>query len=463
MAIDPTVVRDVVVVIPGIMGSALVDRDGRPVWAVSPGALARAIRTLGRSIQQLRLPEGIGDEHPDDGIRPAGLMNSLHVIPGIWSPITGYDGLLNFLRGQRFHLVEADPIHAGVVPNLIPFAYDWRLSNRHNARLLARTAREALEGWRAQPGMEEAKLVLICHSMGGLIARWFAEQEGGAELIRSIITIGTPHRGSVNALVNLVNGLDAGLGPLQISLTEFARSLPSLYQLLPQYNCLDTGQGRAGLDQIDCPGLDRTRLRDAMAFHRGIEGNGAPRYALYKVAGIRQPTPTTVRLDRGALIPSNEIDGHDQGGDGTVPRLAAEPIAGRGVEVHEIADQHGVLQETRSLLDLVDGILARREIVWRAVPAETFGIEMKDVWTTGEAVRLRVADSQDQRLLATLEDEQGVVVAHGVPVAPDGTIALGPLPEGGYRAMVRGAGPGGPKVVTKPFLVMDPPNTHVDL
>ena len=61
MAIDPTIVRDVVIVVPGIMGSDLVDADGRQIWSVSAGALANAIRTLGKSLRRLQLPAGIGD------------------------------------------------------------------------------------------------------------------------------------------------------------------------------------------------------------------------------------------------------------------------------------------------------------------------------------------------------------------------------------------------------------------
>ena len=62
--------------------------------------------------------------------------------------------------------------------------------------------------------------------------------------------------------------------------------------------------------------------------------------------------------------------------------LAAQPVAGRGREVHEIANQHGELQGTRSLLDLLDGILSREEIVWQAAPSDGFGVEMADVWST---------------------------------------------------------------------------------
>ncbi len=456
MAVDPTRVRDVVVVVPGILGSDLVDAEGHRIWSVTAGALAHAIRTLGKSLHRLQLPEGIGDQSPGDGVRATALLKSLHVIPGLWSPITGYDGLLGFLRGARFELVEGDPNGSGPVPNLISFPYDWRLSNRFNGRLLARVALDALERWRAQPGMGEAKLVLICHSMGGLIARWFAEQEGGADLIRALVTIGTPYRGALGALMNLVNGLDPGIGPLQLPLTDFARSLPSLYQLLPQYDCLVTPTGRVHLSHGSLPGLDAARLADAVAFHKAIEGAESPAYTLYKVVGIRQPTPTTARLAGARIVPSVEIDGSNQGGDGTVPRLAAEPIAGRGRDVHHIANQHGELQGARSLLDLVDGILSREEIIWQDAPPGGFGVDMADVWSTRQEPGLKIFGQPNRRLVVRLIDEQNRRVFGPVPVSADGTANFGRLGEGGYRAIVASGQPGGPSPVTKPFLVFEP-------
>ena len=51
---------DLVVVLPGIMGSTLA-RNNKPVWEPSAGAVLRALSTFGRSIKQLQLPHGIGD------------------------------------------------------------------------------------------------------------------------------------------------------------------------------------------------------------------------------------------------------------------------------------------------------------------------------------------------------------------------------------------------------------------
>ena len=85
-------VGDVVVVIPGIMGSSLA-QNGRRVWSLG-GGLLRGLATLGGSLEGLVLPEGIGDDHPGDAVEPVGLLGGLHGIPGLWSPITGYSGLL---------------------------------------------------------------------------------------------------------------------------------------------------------------------------------------------------------------------------------------------------------------------------------------------------------------------------------------------------------------------------------
>jgi hypothetical protein len=123
--------------------------------------------------------------------------------------------------------------------------------------------------------------------------------------------------------------------------------------------------------------------------------------------------------------------------------------------VHEVADQHGALQGARSLLDLVDGILSREEIIWQAAAADGFGVEMADLWSSRDEPLLRVIGMSDRRLLVTVQDETGRTVGMPTPVEPDGTARLGILAEGGYRAIVASGRPGGPSPVTKPFVVLD--------
>ena len=80
--------------------------------------------------------------------------------------------------------------------------------------------------------------------MGGLVARWYLECLGGWQDTRALITFGTPHRGSLNAVDFLVNGFVKKLGPLKVAdLSRLLRSLTSVYQLLPIYPCVDVGAG----------------------------------------------------------------------------------------------------------------------------------------------------------------------------------------------------------------------------
>ncbi|MEU4195777.1 hypothetical protein AB0E69_28005 [Kribbella sp. NPDC026611] len=457
MSADDAASRDLVVVIPGIMGSELVDAQGRPVWSLSAGSLVRAIRTFGRSVRSLTLPPDIGDAPPGDGVRAVRLMPGLHVIPGVWSPVAGYSRTIDFLRSGHLGLTAEDDRSADRIPNLVTFPYDWRLSNRYNGRLLAKKAGDALARWQTEPGMRDAKLVLVCHSMGGLVARWFLEREGGAALTRHLITIGTPHRGSVKSLDKLVNGVEPGVGPFRFKLHELVRSLPSMYQLLPTYDCLEApGGGRRALTGAGLADLDSKMLADSVEFHAAINGDHQRPYTMHKVVGTRQPTPTTARVTAKGLETSFEIDGSDQGGDGTVPRLSAEPSEGRGSEVHEVAEQHGELHGVRSTLDLVDGIVSREELIWEGTYPEAFGVSMAELWAPDTAPELVVPDLGDRRLRVTVLDEQRERVGTPVIVQPDGRAVLDPLLPGGYEARVESPVPGGPPAVTRPFLVWDP-------
>ena len=62
-------------------------------------------------------------------------------------------------------------------------------------RLKEQTDRWLWEWRRESP---EAKLILVGHSMGGLVARYFLECLEGWRDTRQLVTFGTPYRGSLN-------------------------------------------------------------------------------------------------------------------------------------------------------------------------------------------------------------------------------------------------------------------------
>lgn len=457
-------VTDLVVVLPGIMGSSLAAADGTPLWDLSAGALGRALRTFGRSVKGLRLPGDLGDDHPGDGVVPAGVMPDVHGIPGIWRGVDGYTGLLDWLE-RSFTLSRPTAATPG---NLLVFPYDWRLSCRYNAGLLAsRTARE-LERWRAYLyENREAEVVFVGHSLGGLVARDYVERLGGHEITRRLITLGTPHRGSLDSLAHLVNGLRKGWGRFGIDVTDFARSLPSLHQLVPDYACVKGPGGLAyARDLPGLPGADPGLLKDAARFHADLR-TAADRPApteLHPIAGIDQPTLTTAEFgDDDLLLPLWDIDGRDELGDGTVPRLSARPAnAGNSgyavAEAHTPCDQHGALQNNKGVRDALHGLLGHPLPFHRGGEDDgvPLGVLAPAYLPTGEPYEVAVTVPPGARRYDELLLEAELRPAAGGAGTPARTLrnlgggryaaVFGAPAPGGYRLTVRAAGRPGPTV-----------------
>ncbi len=415
------VLGDLVVVVPGVTGSSLTDARGKEVWGLGTGSLVRALRTLGDSLQDLALPEDFADGPAPDGVLPTRLIMGFHGIPGVWTPVEGYRGLVKFLSQARFDLTP-DVLAADAPPgNLVLFAYDWRLSNRWSAKLLKCRVERALTRWRdSAPERRHAKVVFICHSMGGLVARWYIDREGGAEVTRSLITLGTPHRGALGDLERLVNGVHKGLGPLRLDLTRFARSLPSSYELLPEYACIESADHRSLVKTTECeiPTLNREMVSAGMSFHDELDERPPPLpYALVPVVGIGQPTSTTARIEDGRVLPLPTINGHELMGDGTVPRLAALPkgLTELDPSIKAVAEGHGALPVHRSVLDQLDFVLTSDEQIYRTAdvdieePADerVLGMSLADLHQAGEPVEVTVCAPERWRLEVVAVDESG--------------------------------------------------------
>lgn len=325
-------VRDMIIIIPGITGSVL-QKDGRDIWAPSLRAIFSAAATVGGSLRQLAL---WGDDPAvddlGDGVTATALIPDARIVPGLVK-IDGYTKISKMIR-ECFDVTEGslDPaINSARPANFFQFPYDWRRDNRVAARRLKSLIDLRLKQWSEYVG-DEAKVILIAHSMGGVIARYYLEVLGGRETCKALMTFGTPFRGSVKALNYLANGC----GNLFFDLTELIRSFTSVYQLLPIYDVVNVNGDWKKVAELPLPDLGR-RAQEALAFHKEImgcvdgrlkAGNHAP-YALFPVVGTYQPTLQSAELADGRLMPSEALPakydrllGH---GDGTVPYLSAIP------------------------------------------------------------------------------------------------------------------------------------------
>lgn len=441
----PQPMTDLLVIIPGITGSVL-SHNGKEVWGLSGEAVVGNLLSLGRNLKRLKLPEGIGDSEPDDGVQATRLMPDLHLLPGLWT-IDGYGKLEEHLR-DRFTLTAVTEEQPG---NLLLFPYDWRLSNVVSAKRLARVAERELDRWRAHSNNPEAKLVLICHSMGGLVARWFLEMKDGAEITRRLITIGTPYQGSINALDTLVNGFSKGLGPLRFNMTELVRSFPSMYQLLPTYPSTDVGSGQLQkLSDVAVPHLESERVRDAAGFHQRISNavRGHNEYDLSVIKGHVQPTALSARIKGDRIEPLRTYKGEDLRGDGTVPRGSSHPPEWTNGDADAIfaAQKHGSLQNTDGVLDQLYGVLTGHLGKWMG--GERVGLDMPTIVSAGDAIPVTaISDGGDDTLAlqASIADESGAPCMEPELMnnAGDGRYAveLKALKPGSYRITVGSAVP----------------------
>lgn len=405
---------DLVILLPGITGSVLTNAKGKDVWGASAGVVWRAITSLGGSITGLEL----ADDQVDDGVTATRLVPDVTVVPGLIK-IDGYSRVSEYLVKQ-LGLVEGQNFHA--------FPYDWRRDNRISAKRLESQAMSWLNHWRASSGHADAKLVLIGHSMGGLISRYFIECLGGWQHTRTLMTLGTPHRGSLNAVGFLANGMKKGIGPLGLDLSPLLRSLTSVYQLLPIYPCVSVGG--AALQRVadaaaanTLPHVDAQRAQAARAFHQEIQDAQAANakqepYArsgptLVPVVGIEQPTAQSARVDGDKVTMLNTYDGQDMGGDGTVPRVSATPIElGEAKREVYAAETHGAIQNADGTLANLKGVLTRDKIDFRkfqrAEDAAMLRLELDDVVLPGEKLKLRVRPSDgNPKLRVTITPSDG--------------------------------------------------------
>lgn len=444
---------DVVVLLPGITGSVL-RKDGRDVWAFSAGAISRALFSLGGSIRHLALTEDPPDvDDLGDGVTADRIMPDIHMIPGLWR-IDGYGRVASRIR----HAFDVEPGR-----NFFEFPYDWRRDNRVAARKLARESHAWLKDWKERSGNQDARLILVGHSMGGLVSRYFVECLDGWRDTRLLVTFGTPYRGSLNALGFIANGMRKKLGPLTlIDLSGLLRSLTSVYQLLPIYPCYDGGDGTlvrvAETDGI--PNMDRDRAAAALAFHREIEAAVAGheeedayrdrRYAIRPVIGTFQPTMQSARLAGDAVELVATYEGTDTDGDGTVPRVSATPIELEGEAGAMFAsERHGSLQNADPVLVQLEGVLSGLDIDlgrFRAVPGARLGLDLDDAYPAGEPVPLRVRSDGPLAgpLVAMAVDADTGREAARVPLGAGNEewieAETPPLAQGVYRLTVMGGG-----------------------
>ncbi|MFP4437070.1 MAG: esterase/lipase family protein [Chloroflexaceae bacterium] len=466
--------QDMVIVIPGIMGSVL-QKDGKDLWAPSRQALSKALFHLNQVLDDLRIDHDPGDDDLGDGIRATRLVQSIHGLFGLHL-IDGYDQLIGMIT-QNFEVVAGavdDPRPA----NFYPFPYDWRRNNAVNARKLQRLVETGLKRWRNHSGAQDAKVIILAHSMGGLVARYYLEVLGGWQDCRALFTYGTPHRGSVNALDVLCNGWKK----YRLDLSEVVRSLPAAYQLLPMYEMIQVEGNYAGVTTINTlPNLPRQKIDPAVAFHRAIkqavEANEQDEryredYRIIPIVGTRQRTNQSATFANGHLsvarTPPTWLEAALADGDGTVPRISAIPAELKD-DYREtfVSEQHSWLHSNPAMLE---NLRSRLETIRAPDIPSVLGLQLPVVPAEQPAIDLAFDElyGPDDPITIHAElryarEDPGTLEAGITPVGADTwstyafvsdsrgwTLTLEKLPPDMYYLRVQ----------TRPFIPYAPPPVH---
>lgn len=233
-----------IVIVPGIMGTRLSDRRGTAVWDPDPdGTWANVwmVRHL-RTLLDLEIP-----------LRPAptarqgaSLIRERGVVHGAGLVWPAYDRLVRTLSSSALAGACAGGTKVYVA------GYDWRQSNRLSAQRLARIVHQAIRETGAP------RVIVVAHSMGGLVTRYACRQltisgRRVSDMVAGAVFMGSPTLGasatyrilrqsfvSADELADIdlsevdSEGMDAeGLDLLGRYGARLARRLPSVHEMLP--------------------------------------------------------------------------------------------------------------------------------------------------------------------------------------------------------------------------------------
>ncbi|GAA4994167.1 esterase/lipase family protein [Streptomyces hyderabadensis] len=429
--------HDLVVVVPGIMGTSL-SRDGEDAWNTSLAMLRDALTSRAGVAERLRLQDGIGDGEPEPryALEVGEPIRTLRQLPG-WGRHGGHAHLARHLGIDRERLVT--------------FPYDWRLSNRNSAEKLRQFVDEHLDRWRTTadprryPEARDAKVILLCRSMGGLVARYYLEVLGGRRETRAVVTLGTPYRGSLKAMRMLTGHASGAMRPWRSLIREVCSTYPSIGQLLPTYEVVEhSAFGRIPLQAVaPVEGIPAAMLDDAARFawqiERAVEENerkGVPSYDLLVVGGDKHPTTYGVRhgadesLEYLHRVSGSPWGAADWWGDSTVSRHSAQPLMDdENTRTQWCSFRHASMFDAARVREQMRNVCDGRPLLQDLADDYETGIDLPDTVMAGEEFEVvAVRADAAMRLVVRQVTEDGRVLAE-TPMKPCG--------DGEFRVALR--------------------------
>jgi pimeloyl-ACP methyl ester carboxylesterase len=354
-----------------MMGSRLA-KNGRVLWGES-------LWKMKDQFEKLALPW----DGSDDGIDSVGLVEDLLIV-GHFVRLKQYSRLLKHFESVGLKRDQ----------NLFVFHYDWRRSAEDAARRLDRQ----IKIWKQQLQGPQTKFVIVAHSLGGLVAKYYIKQLGGDRSVTKLVLLGTPTEGALKSLLMFRGGLldddiNRFLGEERVR--RVIRTFPSAYELLPRYrDCCNEVQRDGSTSQLDIFDIMtwkrfrwiefasaeasegwhqvEKRLQAAQEFHHALDGVGA-KVTIHKIVGYTQPTLREAVFNSAGAVAREVVTA----GDETVTLKSAsigDLVQGDSeTNVQRVSEKHGSLYTDpaaqRTIVELVrDHTRSNREDYYAALP-----------------------------------------------------------------------------------------------
>ena len=300
--------RSTVIFVPGMMGSELWLGSQR-VWPDTKTMLSN--------------PEIYA--YPSTApIEPRGIVDQVIIIPN----------LIKQDQYRRMGEYMEQELHYRQGEDYFEFAYDWRQDVRLTARQLGAFV-ESLPS--TQP------IVIIAHSLGTMVSRYYIECLGGKKRIERAILMGGPHQGAVKGLTSMLIAPQVlPFGIMGERMRKILLTFPTSFQILPIYS-VGTDQGGEKINFLkDETWLDpkyRALLKMGRDFRRELGMTMSIPYVSIFGYGIK--TISLVSVVRDASRQLLKVDYlNENKGDGTVLEQSAYL---KGSEIHPVRQHHGSL------------------------------------------------------------------------------------------------------------------------
>ena len=411
----------VVVLVPGIMGSRLA-LNGAELWPPTP---REAVFGYGRV----------------DELMKAGVV-ATDVIRNV-ACVDIYSSLIDRLEAWGF----AETSAGGTRGRLVCWPYDWRIDIRASAVAFSAALRNLVG--EVGPG---ARISLLAHSMGGLVARYAMEVADAAlgdtawrARIGLLATLGTPHRGAPVALVRAL-GQEGSTGVSGADIRKFSSDprYPSVYQLLPPRSAnafWSTGGSPASLataDMLDeavagALGLTLSNVAAARALHAALDGGTRPGCRYFNFVG--RTLETVVRCNLPSSTAATGV-AFANGGDGTVPVWSGTQA---DTQFDLEGDEHSHTFSDANVQATVGALLGVPVAIVMQMAAPSSPLQLRlptQVFAAGSTTRVtataRGASNAPLEIVIQSTDEAGVAAEPPVAVVP---VATTP-PAGDLTAIV---------------------------